>query len=96
MPCFASQEWFDRFPPEAQIILPPVKEHDRDDVPEFAWRLAAAVENHTQQLAYFARDLLLDGLRRFFPCGEMASSTGRARQIFSFTSSNSWLSCRKR
>ena len=59
-------------------------------------RLAAAVENHTQQLAYFARDLSLDGLRRFFSCGEMASSTGRARQIFSFTSSNSWLSCRKR
>jgi len=39
VPCFASQQWFDRFPPEDQIILPPVKEHDRDDVPEFAWYL---------------------------------------------------------
>ena len=25
--------------PKTQIILPPVKEHDRDDVPEFAWYL---------------------------------------------------------
>ena len=39
VPCFASQKWFDRFPPEGQIILPPVKDGDRDDVPEFAWYL---------------------------------------------------------
>lgn len=39
VPCFASQQWFDQFPPEDQIILPPVKEHDRDDVPFFAWYL---------------------------------------------------------
>ena len=39
VPCFASQQWFDRFPPEDQIILPPVKEGDRDDVPDFAWYL---------------------------------------------------------
>ena len=39
VPCFASQKWFDRFPPEDQIILPPVKDGDRDDVPEFAWYL---------------------------------------------------------
>jgi arylsulfatase A-like enzyme len=39
VPCFASQKWFDRFPPEDQVILPPVKDGDRDDVPEFAWRL---------------------------------------------------------
>jgi hypothetical protein len=50
---------------------------------------ATAVENHTQQLAYFARDLLLDGFRRFFSSGGIVSATGRARQIFSFTSSNS-------
>jgi arylsulfatase A-like enzyme len=37
VPCFASQKWFDRFPPEDQIILPPVMEGDRDDVPEVAW-----------------------------------------------------------
>jgi choline-sulfatase len=39
VPCFASQNWFDRFPAEDQIILPPVKEGDRDDMPEFAWYL---------------------------------------------------------
>lgn len=39
VPCFASQKWFDMFPPEDQIVLPPMKEHDRDDVPEFAWYL---------------------------------------------------------
>ncbi len=39
VPCFASQKWFDRFPPEDQIILPPVKDSDRDNVPEFAWYL---------------------------------------------------------
>jgi choline-sulfatase len=39
VPCFASQQWFDRFPAEDQITLPPVKENDRDDVPEFAWYL---------------------------------------------------------
>ncbi len=39
VPCFASQKWFDLFPPEDQILLPPVKLHDRDDVPEFSWYL---------------------------------------------------------
>ena len=39
VPCFASQKWFDLLPPEDQIILPPVKDHDRDDVPEFSWYL---------------------------------------------------------
>ena len=52
-------------------------------------RLAAAVENDTQQLVYFARDFLADGFRRFFSSGERISATGRARQILSFTSSNS-------
>ena len=39
VPCFASQKWFDLLPPEDQIMLPPVKEGDRDDVPEFSWYL---------------------------------------------------------
>ena len=39
VPCFAPQKWFDLFPPEDQILLPPVMDHDRDDVPEFAWYL---------------------------------------------------------
>jgi arylsulfatase A-like enzyme len=42
VPCFASQKWFDLFP-EDQVVLPPVLENDRDDVPRFAgylhWRL---------------------------------------------------------
>lgn len=39
VPCFASQKWFDLFPPEDQIVLPPVKTDDRADVPDFAWYL---------------------------------------------------------
>ncbi len=39
VPCFASQKWFEQFPPEDQIHLPPVKANDRADVPEFAWNL---------------------------------------------------------
>jgi arylsulfatase A-like enzyme len=39
VPCFASQPWFDRFPPEEQILLPPVKEHERDALPLFSWYL---------------------------------------------------------
>ena len=42
VPCFASKKWFDLYP-EASVVLPPVKEDDRDDVPRFAgylhWRL---------------------------------------------------------
>jgi hypothetical protein len=50
-------------------------------------------ENGLQQLFYFARDFLLDGLRRFFSWGlRDCSSTGRRRQIFSFTSRNERLS----
>ena len=39
VPCYASKKWFDLFPPEAQIILPPTKETDREDVPDSAWFL---------------------------------------------------------
>lgn len=39
VPCFASQKGFDFFPPVDEIVLPPVKDHDRDDVPEFSWYL---------------------------------------------------------
>jgi arylsulfatase A-like enzyme len=38
VPCYASQKWFDLYP-EATLQLPPVKENDRDDVPEFSWYL---------------------------------------------------------
>jgi len=52
-------------------------------------RLAATDEDDAQQLVYFARDFLADRFDRFFSCGERESSTGRARQILSFTSSSS-------
>jgi len=52
-------------------------------------RLADANEDGAQQLLYFARDFLLDGVRRFFSCGVSVSSTGRWRQIFSLTSTSS-------
>src|SRR5258708_30689451 len=59
-------------------------------------RLAAAVEDDQQQLVYFARHFLLDGFRRFFSSSDRVSATGRARQIFSLTSSSSRLSSWKR
>ena len=52
-------------------------------------RLAAALEDYTQQLIYFPRDFLVDRFSRFFSSGVSVSSTERARQIFSFTSNNS-------
>jgi len=39
VPCYASGKWFELFPPEEDIRLPPVKVDDREDVPEFAWYL---------------------------------------------------------
>ena len=38
VPCFASAPWFKLYPREG-LIMPPVKEDDRDDVPFFAWYL---------------------------------------------------------
>lgn len=42
VPCFASQKWFDLYP-EDKLVLPPVKEDDRADLPKFAdylvWKL---------------------------------------------------------
>ena len=39
MPCFASQKWFDLFPEEDKIALPPVRDDERADTPEFSWYL---------------------------------------------------------
>lgn len=39
VPCFASKKWFDLFPPEETIALPPVRMDDRADTPEFSWYL---------------------------------------------------------
>ncbi|MBC8165257.1 MAG: hypothetical protein H7Y20_05210, partial [Bryobacteraceae bacterium] len=49
---------------------------------------APLAEDDTQYLLYFARDFLLNRIRRFFSCGLIVSSTGRARQICSLISSN--------
>lgn len=38
VPCYASQKWFDLHPDNG-LILPPVLEEDRKDVPAFAWHL---------------------------------------------------------
>jgi hypothetical protein len=54
--------------------------------------LALVLENDTQQRAYFPFDFLPDRFRRFFSCGVTVSSTGLARQIFSFVSTKVRLS----
>src|ERR1019366_8937472 len=60
-------------------------------------RWAAVVENHTQQLAYFARDLLLDRFGRFFSWADgWCSSTGRNWQTCSLTYKSLSPSSRKR
>ncbi|HMY73507.1 MAG TPA: sulfatase, partial [Blastocatellia bacterium] len=38
VPLYAPQKWFDLYPDD-KLIMPPVKEDDRADVPEFAWYL---------------------------------------------------------
>ena len=38
VPCYASQKWFDLYPDNG-LIMPPVLEDDRADVPAFAWYL---------------------------------------------------------
>ncbi len=38
VPLYAPQKWFDLYPDD-KLVMPPVKEDDRADVPEFAWYL---------------------------------------------------------
>jgi hypothetical protein len=59
-------------------------------------RLLALGEDTSQQRGYFARDLVLDRLGRFFSSGVSVSCAGRARQIFSLTSKRSRLNSRNR
>ena len=61
-----------------------------------AARLPLTGTKNLQQRVYFGGDYLLDRRCRFFPWGVKDSSTGRAWQIFSLTSSNWRLSSRKR
>jgi arylsulfatase A-like enzyme len=39
LPFYTTPEWFDLYPPNEEIYIPPVPVGDRDDVPEFAWKL---------------------------------------------------------
>ena len=51
---------------------------------------AALLKNQPQEAVYFAGNFLLDRLRRFFPWAVCSvCSTGRKRQIFRLTSTNS-------
>ena len=54
--------------------------------------LLAFGKDTAHQCGYFARDLGVDGLGRFFSSGVSVSSTGRNAQIFSLTSTTSPLS----
>ncbi len=38
VPCFAPQKWFDLYS-DSKLMMPPVKENDRDDTPRFSWYL---------------------------------------------------------
>jgi arylsulfatase A-like enzyme len=38
LPCFASQQWFDLYPEES-LAMPPVRDDDRADTPDFSWYL---------------------------------------------------------
>ena len=71
----------------------------RGHLNRFQIELAALAQTRVDYLykrTYFARDFLADDFGRFFSSEDSQSSTGRRWQIFSFTSSSSWLSFRKR
>ena len=38
VPCYASKKWFKLYPPE-NLILPKIRQDERDDLPEFSWYL---------------------------------------------------------
>lgn len=89
VPCFASQKWFDLYPTDT-LQMPPVKDDDREDVPDFAWylhwklpepRLSALKKyNEWQPLvrAYLASISLMDSqVGRVI---DALRSTGRDRQ----------------
>jgi hypothetical protein len=56
-------------------------------------RAAESGKDDIEKLIYFADDLLPDRFGRFFSCAVKVCSTGRKRQIFSLTSTNSRLIC---
>jgi hypothetical protein len=56
-------------------------------------RLMPTAEDNLHDTAYFLGNLLLDCFDRFLSCGESVSSTGRVRQICSFTSTKDLLNC---
>lgn len=39
VPLYTTQKWFDLYPEDENLILPPAPEGERDDIPDFAWYL---------------------------------------------------------
>jgi choline-sulfatase len=43
VPCYAPRKWFDLYPDDNTLVMPPLKDDDRDDLPRFAsylhWKL---------------------------------------------------------
>ncbi|TVQ05661.1 MAG: choline-sulfatase [Balneolaceae bacterium] len=39
VPLYTTQQWFDLYPDEKDIVLPSAPELERDDVPDFAWKI---------------------------------------------------------
>ncbi len=100
VPCFASQRWFDLYP-TATLQMPPVKDNDRDDVPDFAWnlhwklpepRLSALKKYHEWQplvRAYLASISLMDS--QVGRVVEALKATGRDKEtIVVFWSDHGW------
>ncbi len=100
VPCFASQKWFDLYP-TSTLQMPPVKENDRDDVPDFAWylhwklpepRLSALKQyNEWQPLvrAYLASISLMDS--QVGRVVEALKATGRDKDtLIVFWSDHGW------
>lgn len=39
VPLYTTQKWFDLYPDDHHLVLPPAPENDRSDIPDFAWYL---------------------------------------------------------
>ncbi|MDX1640855.1 MAG: sulfatase [Balneolaceae bacterium] len=39
VPLYTTQKWFDLYPNDEDLVLPPAPENDRSDIPDFAWYL---------------------------------------------------------
>lgn len=72
VPLYAPQKWFDLYPGEQRVVLPPAPEGDREDIPDFAWythwflpepRLSWVIEHdewHSKVRSYLATVSFMD------------------------------------